>query len=49
MTEHINVLELNLPEIARRNPYQPPTRRLEKAGANAWSEVEGGATAVPCW
>ncbi len=41
MTEHINVLELDLPEIAGRDPYQPPTRRLEKTGANAWTEVEG--------
>ncbi len=41
MTEHINVLELYLPEIAGRDPYQPPTRRLEKTGANAWGEVEG--------
>lgn len=41
MTEHINVLSLDLPEIADRDPFQPPTQRLEKTGANTWAEVDG--------
>ncbi len=41
MTEHANVLELDLPEIDGRDPYTPPRRRLEKTGANTWTEVEG--------
>ena len=41
MTEHANVLELDLPEIADRDPYAPPTSHLEKTGADAWSEVPG--------
>lgn len=39
--EHANVLELELPEIADRDPYSPPTSHLEKTGANTWSEVSG--------
>jgi type III restriction enzyme len=39
--ERANVLELDLPEIADRDPYHPPTSHLEKTGANAWSEVPG--------
>lgn len=41
MTEHANVLELDLPEIADRDPYSPPTSHLEKTGAETWSEVPG--------
>jgi type III restriction enzyme len=41
MTEHANVLELDLPEIAGRDPYAPPTSHLEKTGADTWSEVPG--------
>jgi type III restriction enzyme len=41
MTEHANVLELELPKIADRDPYAPPTSHLEKTGTNAWSEVRG--------
>ncbi len=41
MTEHINVLNLDLPEIADRDPYQPPTKHLEKTGAKTWAEVDG--------
>ena len=40
-TEHANVLELDLPEIAERDPYSQPTSHLEKTGANAWSEMPG--------
>lgn len=36
-----NVLELELPEIADRNPYTPPVSHLEKTGADAWAEVPG--------
>jgi type III restriction enzyme len=41
MTEHANVLELDLPEIAGRDPFSPPTSHLEKTGADAWSEAPG--------
>jgi len=41
MIYHANVLELDLPEIEGRDPSTPPTRRLEKTGANTWTEVEG--------
>jgi type III restriction enzyme len=41
MTDHANVLELDLPEISGRDPYSAPTSHLEKTGANAWSEVSG--------
>ncbi len=39
--EHANVLELDLPEIADRDPFSPPTSHLEKTGAIAWAEVSG--------
>lgn len=38
---HPNVLDLDLPEIADRDPYSPPTSHLEKTGADSWSEVQG--------
>jgi len=41
MTDHANVLDLGLPEIADRDPHSPPASHLEKTGANAWSEVAG--------
>jgi len=41
MTERINVLEIELPEILERNPYAPPHSHLVKAGADAWEEIEG--------
>lgn len=40
-SEHLNVLDLNLPEIAERDPYSAPVSHLEKTGANTWSEVQG--------
>ncbi|MCC6465982.1 MAG: hypothetical protein IT463_11640, partial [Planctomycetes bacterium] len=36
-----SVLDLDLPEIAGRSPYAPPTSHLVKAGADRWQEAEG--------
>jgi hypothetical protein len=41
MTEHPNVLELDLPEIRDRNPYIRPCSHLVKAGVDRWEEVAG--------
>lgn len=41
MNEHVNVLEIELPEIRERNPYAPPRSHLVKSGADAWEEADG--------
>ena len=49
MSERVNVLEIELPEIQARNPYAPPRSHLVKAGADAWEEAEAGGKAELCW
>lgn len=39
--ENPNILDLELPEIEGRDPYAPPTSRLEKTGPESWEEIEG--------
>jgi type III restriction enzyme len=41
MTEHRNVLELDLPEIRDRDPYTRPCSHLVKTGADSWEEAPG--------
>jgi type III restriction enzyme len=41
MNEHINVLDIELPEIRDRNPFTPPTSHLTKTATDTWDEVEG--------
>lgn len=41
LNENPNILELKLPEIAGRDPYTPPTSRLEKTGPDSWEEKQG--------
>lgn len=41
MTEHRNVLELDLPEIRDRDPYAKPCKHLVKTGADSWEEKPG--------
>ncbi len=41
MREHLNVLELDLPEIEGRSPYTLPDSHLEKTGPEKWEEVDG--------
>lgn len=40
-SQHTSVLDIDLPEIADRNPYTPPTSHLAKAGTDRWEEAEG--------
>ena len=44
LTENPNILDLDLPEIQDRDPYTPPTSRLEKTGPETWEEKSGRRT-----
>ena len=44
LTENPNILDLDLPEIQGRDPYTPPSSRLEKTGAETWEERPGRRT-----
>lgn len=41
LREKPNILELELPEIKDRDPYRPPSSRLERTGPDSWEEKEG--------
>ncbi len=38
---HTNVLAIELPEVAGRNPHAPPRSHLIKSGADTWEESPG--------
>lgn len=38
---HVNVLAIDLPEVANRDPYTVPRSHLVKAGMDAWQEQVG--------
>ena len=40
-SDRTNVLAIDLPEIAERNPYIAPRSHLIKTGVETWAEAEG--------
>ncbi|OGG45155.1 MAG: hypothetical protein A3F84_11875 [Candidatus Handelsmanbacteria bacterium RIFCSPLOWO2_12_FULL_64_10] len=40
-TAHTNVLAIELPEVASRDPFSVPRTHLVKSGADTWEEAEG--------